>query len=815
MKKFILFQLFILLIINFSFANNCDISDVNTINTGSCESCSWFADVSDWSPVESFKYIGASKSPFILNDGYYQCDDFSDCLSNDQNTLLCNYKECIDEELYLDSDGDGYGDNSQIIIGCNQLNYVDNNLDCDDTNPSINPGAIEVCDGVDNDCSLLVDDGAQMQCTFGENNCDSSSDLLCWRCDDSCKVLFERKYVPPTIEVVGDVEKTLDPSVSNVVFDINAKCLGVDDLPINCYMYSSSECSVFKEENIIDANEIDLYLHITCPSKQGLYSISLYSSYDGYRPNLRYVFLSVNAPEQIVDSGYVKVFNTIPLAPKISTNSDHIVAEGKMTWFLEDVVDPDNFSTGYFANGNNSFTYGVIITRPAGYTLGSLVSSKEITLLNLDSNKEICFKTRVNDGFYTVDSNEYCIPFIDLIEISNSSSGYLANTKWIKNHDSSSDYENITCDFSAVDSDLASDGNIYYSVSLMAKDSNSTINSILVEKKYGVTINGVPASESFIVGKYPGQNYNYKVGTRFFCKVDVNDGFFVSNKSSYVGPNTWEPKLIWGNDTNVSTGYIEVVNSPPYYPADEINVEWVDRDLVSDFVQAQIKDANDADNNPNDSTQSFSYEGKIYIDHLGAVISDFNVPTILPRFFQIDLIQERNYCFKGRAFDSLEWSNVTNPLCSNENPFQPKCSDLSSPKLNVVLVKSSFVDKNLVFEFDVSCNSSRRINETWLIDVKVLSVIFDNSHVNLTSNVIDDCNITPQRLIVSTDSNLPGNYKIEFEFGGVFNGIPKYCPETIFFNVSNVSELNIPDNNFMLIILIIAVVSFILIPKKN
>ena len=36
--------------------------------------------------------------------------------------------------------------------------YVSFIGDCDDDNPNVNPEAIEVCDGVDNDCDSLVDD---------------------------------------------------------------------------------------------------------------------------------------------------------------------------------------------------------------------------------------------------------------------------------------------------------------------------------------------------------------------------------------------------------------------------------------------------------------------------------------------------------------------------------------------------------------------------------------------------------------------------------------------------------------------------------
>ena len=59
---------------------------------------------------------------------------------------------------YRDADGDGYGDPAVEVNACSQpVGYVDNNEDCDDTNPNVNPSAQEICNGIDDNCNGLID----------------------------------------------------------------------------------------------------------------------------------------------------------------------------------------------------------------------------------------------------------------------------------------------------------------------------------------------------------------------------------------------------------------------------------------------------------------------------------------------------------------------------------------------------------------------------------------------------------------------------------------------------------------------------------
>jgi len=105
-----------------------------------------------------------------------RCDDGNDCTVDE-----CSERSRVCTHLVIDEDGDGHGD-----ANCPGGN------DCDDEDPSVGPGAVEICaDGVDNDCdrdrdcsdercrndaACRDDDDDRDRARDGDEDCDNGRD---------------------------------------------------------------------------------------------------------------------------------------------------------------------------------------------------------------------------------------------------------------------------------------------------------------------------------------------------------------------------------------------------------------------------------------------------------------------------------------------------------------------------------------------------------------------------------------------------------------------------------------------------------------
>jgi hypothetical protein len=81
-----------------------------------------------------------------------------------------------DTTWYTDADGDGFGAGSGVQQCEAPANGVLVAGDCDDALASVNPGATEVCDGVDQDCDDVIDDGTTGSTWYGDADGDGFGD---------------------------------------------------------------------------------------------------------------------------------------------------------------------------------------------------------------------------------------------------------------------------------------------------------------------------------------------------------------------------------------------------------------------------------------------------------------------------------------------------------------------------------------------------------------------------------------------------------------------------------------------------------------
>jgi len=103
-------------------------------------------------------------------DGYPEttdCDDtnadvnpYADEVCNGIDDNCDDVIDPVKVSVYADDDGDGYGTGA-VIERCDGAGFATNDTDCDDNNSAVYPGAVELCDGIDNNCDGSIDPDKQ------------------------------------------------------------------------------------------------------------------------------------------------------------------------------------------------------------------------------------------------------------------------------------------------------------------------------------------------------------------------------------------------------------------------------------------------------------------------------------------------------------------------------------------------------------------------------------------------------------------------------------------------------------------------------
>ncbi len=173
-------------------ANNSDCNDANpAVHPGAAEVCNGIDDNCNGSADEGLTFV--TYYPDVDGDGFGattggtssctpitgRVTDHTDCddtrfAVHPGATEVCNGLDdncngSTDEGLtfttyYPDVDGDGFGATTGGTSSCATLaGRVTDHTDCNDANPNIHPGAAEVCNGLDDNCDGMVDDGTSTQ----------------------------------------------------------------------------------------------------------------------------------------------------------------------------------------------------------------------------------------------------------------------------------------------------------------------------------------------------------------------------------------------------------------------------------------------------------------------------------------------------------------------------------------------------------------------------------------------------------------------------------------------------------------------------
>lgn len=193
--------------------------------------------------AESFFLIDNDMDGFFSN---VDCDDtdntifpnaaeICDGIDNDCNGIIDDGLELF--TYYADTDDDGFGNPAMSLDTClvnPPLGYIDNALDCDDSDENVHPNSIEVCDGVDNNCDGNINEGLDYYTYYLDVDGDSYGDANISL--DTCTTTIPLGYADNDLDC-NDNDENINPGVEEICDGIDNNCDGSTNGGLTFYTY--------------------------------------------------------------------------------------------------------------------------------------------------------------------------------------------------------------------------------------------------------------------------------------------------------------------------------------------------------------------------------------------------------------------------------------------------------------------------------------------------------------------------------------------------------------------------------------------------
>ncbi|MBP6511230.1 MAG: T9SS type A sorting domain-containing protein [Bacteroidia bacterium] len=251
---------------------------------------------------------------------------------------------------YADVDGDGFGDPNNSIVSALPTpppGYVVNSSDCNDASSAIYPGAPELCNNIDDNCNLSVDEGLPLTHYFLDADGDTWGAAM--GSIFSCQPIAPPGYINRNNDC-DDSNPAINPLATEVCNSVDDDCDGLIDEGVLLTFYQDFDGDLF-------GNTAVSALACTAPV--------------GYVSNNN----DCNDNDITINPSASEVCNSI------DDDCDNFVDNGLPFYLFYQDADGDNF-------GNVS-NFQVACSQPSGYVLSSSDCNDNNSLIN-PAAQEIC-----------------------------------------------------------------------------------------------------------------------------------------------------------------------------------------------------------------------------------------------------------------------------------------------------------------------------------------------------------------------------------------------------------------------------------------